>query len=189
MPEEVHAIAFDTYALYAENDNHLPENAIEIINGRLMELSGNLQELWHALAGLGALALTFDVDDQAAATSIRDLIAKQAPHFQAVLEELKLEAGDGASETASAFNQMLGQGAVKSAPKHDEAAPEGSVSVKSFLPNPAGLRPAGAAPKATKAKESPTDVKPPARARRGKIDLTAPSGPDANPSKPGGSKP
>lgn len=167
MPEEIHAVAFDVFARYVEAGKQLSDKAIEEVSGELLSLSAQLQELWRAVASLSALALTLEAEgDREASARVRELIAKQAPHFRPVLEELEGEAGEGRAAAAAAFRQLLGAGGLRVAPRHDEAAPEGSVSLRSLIPNPVA-RPAAKRDAPRPAASPP--LKPEARAPSGRL--------------------
>jgi hypothetical protein len=192
LPEEVHEVAFDAYRAWSEGNRTLSPKSVEALGAQLLALSGNLQELWYAVASLGALALTFEAEgDAKAAATIRDLVARQAAHFRPILEELEGEASEEQKASAAAFSQMFGgEGAKMSAPKHDEAAPEGSVSLKSLLPNPAlGRSPSGGPGRPAPSKPAETPSPPKARARRGRpIGVDGPSVPASAPERPGPSE-
>lgn len=139
MPSEMHPIALDAFGAYMDGAQKIDDRTLEDLGGRLLGISANLQELWGAVSSIGAVALTLEAQgDTTAADRLRGLIQRQASHFRPVMEELAQTSGEARQRAASAFSQMFGgKEEVKSAPKHGEKAPEGSVSLKSFLPNPA----------------------------------------------------
>ncbi len=181
LPQEIHPVAFEVYAAWSDGGKSLTDKTLEAVSVQLLALSADLQQLWYAVASLGALALSLEADGApAAAARVRELVAKQATHFRPVIEELEGERGEGAKAAAAAFQQMFGAGSTRAAPRHDEAPPEGAVSLKSLMPNPA------LGPRRTAGPASRTSAPPPGGLRRGSV-----SGPASLPARaaPAGSGP
>ncbi|MEL6189083.1 MAG: hypothetical protein AAFU79_31055, partial [Myxococcota bacterium] len=93
MPKEIHPIAFELFSAYTEAGQTFEPKTLESASAQLLGLSSDLQVLWSAVASLGALALTLEADGETqGAEALRALVAKQAPHFKPIMEELEREA-------------------------------------------------------------------------------------------------
>lgn len=179
MPKEIHPIAFELFSAYSEAGQRFEPKALKAASARLLGISTDLQTLWGAVASLGALALTIEADgDETGAEALKALVAKQAPHFRPIMEELESESGEGPARAAATFRQMFGGDTARSAPRHDEKPPEGSVSLQSLIPSPVSPRPPGEEPPRSNPSPAPRRApRPEGRLRRGRIDLEGPSGP------------
>jgi hypothetical protein len=141
-PEEVHALGIQAIQLYNEGNKTLGEAALAQLSQGLTALRQDLQQLLHAIAGLGAAALYLEQQgDAPTAEKLKALMSAQAPLFERIKEQLTEQLQDQAEGTAAQAKSLIGaEKGPRTAPRYDAPAPKGTTRLSDLMPNPA-LRP------------------------------------------------
>jgi hypothetical protein len=141
-PKEVHRLGIQAMVLHSEGGQRLDDAAVETLSKGLAALHGDLQELLHALAGLGAAMLHLEQrGDAASAARLKGLIEAQAPVFEPLKQALTEKLQDRAEGAVAQARALLGAPAQpRTAPRHGAPPPQGTTRLSDLMPNPA-LRP------------------------------------------------
>jgi hypothetical protein len=141
-PERVHPLATEAYKLYAAARGVFDRRAGTALTGKIDSIAANLTELFAALSSLGAVSLYLrDNGDPVGADRLLALIRAQAYHFDEVRDRRAARIPDRAETVRAVFQKFTTVDlAPKTAPTLDARPPQGTIALKSIIPNPA-LRP------------------------------------------------
>lgn len=137
-PTEAHPVALEAYRMWQEGGRALNESAVQSLHAQLLAIE-DMTELFRAVATLAASALFIEQQgDVGAKEKIFAVIKTQAPRFEVVRNEMSIDVQDAAEKLTAQLAKLAGaKSAPKTAPKLDQAAPKGTVSLKNMIPNPA----------------------------------------------------
>jgi hypothetical protein len=137
-PAELHPIAGLTYDLYDEAGFVITDGILDRLREELRPFESDFRALTDALAGLCAFIMYAlqDLEDEAAAQRIVDLIKEVRPKYQPIWTQLGNMLQDASKKTLGALSRFSGfeDGASKNAPRHDADRPAGTIPLRVLKP-------------------------------------------------------